>query len=269
MFDVAAGVPRSVVFRGTMTAKSGDLRPTRKILLEAKMLEGEALTKALTPPAPPKPAAPPAAATPKVATADQIDALVKQLSGAPATSGRAHMAVQERRAAADQLALIRPVDAKRAAVVAGLKPMFKDSDMFLRWAAAKALKTWAGPDDVLLLVEVSKDSAHTVRGLAYEALSNLGPAAAPAAEALAGRVGDFVQRQEVLQILGKIGMPAETAVRGLLGDSDGMVRAEAAKLLEKIGTSASLEALKAAQGDDNPWVKQHATAAVKAISARK
>jgi HEAT repeat protein len=171
------------------------------------------------------------------------------------------------RDAAEQLAKQPPVEKHRKDVSDALMKLTSDRSVFTRQAAYRALVVWAKPDDVPELVAALEREQHPgSRTAIIDALAALKDARA--AEPLAKRLGDRLDRDHAAKGLIALGPAAEEAVRPQLKHRDLQARIKACEVLSAIGTAASVEDLEAAATDANPAVAQAATKALDAVKAR-
>jgi HEAT repeat protein len=176
-----------------------------------------------------------------------------------------------RKGACERLAAAQPGEGRKE-VVETLTALLTDPDLFTRMAALKAHVAWADKDGVSTYYDLLKaDKDFPSRAILIEALAKLD--GARAAEAIAARLTDGADRGAANKALKAIGPDAEKAVLPYLASPDFNTRIAACQVLEQIGTSASVEALKkAADGLDGnlaPGVNRAADKAIAAISARK
>jgi S1-C subfamily serine protease len=173
--------------------------------------------------------------------------------------------VNRRRGAAQRLMQTPPTEA-RAEVVKALEPLLTDKDFFTRLNGAKAYIAWAGKDGTAMYYKLLKSEDLFTRQLVFEPLAKY--EGAKAAEALAERLTDVHCRHQAGKALQEIGPAAEKAVRPYLEKGDWVTRVEACRILQKIGTADSIEALKRACKDTLPGVKPSAEAALREINKR-
>ena len=169
--------------------------------------------------------------------------------------------------AATKLQHAEPIEERRDEVLKALELLLKDKDQFRRKQAVDSLATWAKSETVPLLIKVLDEPALLVKLAAIDALGKLKDerAAEPLAK-LVQEPGPRVQAINALRSLGKI---AEKAVAGLLMHAEAEVRREGCRLLQEIGTAASLPALQGATNDMDKAVGAAAKMAVEAIEKRK
>jgi HEAT repeat protein len=146
----------------------------------------------------------------------------------------------------------------------------QDKKPFVRKTAAYALGRFGSPQGTATLVAALKDKDIEVRGAAAVALGEYAdPAAiAPLMGALEDK-SDFVRAQSA-RALGVNGRAASQAVsiliRLLSSDKDQYVRRHAATALGQIGDRAALPALERAARDQDPYLSQAASEAIKMIA---
>ena len=129
-----------------------------------------------------------------------------------------------------------------------------------RTEAVKGLAAWATRADTAYLIGLLDDNEG---GVVQESIFALGKLKDPAAaEALASKLQNY--RGPASQALKDIGPGAEAAVGAQLDNPDTGVRIEACKILKKIGTPASHEALLQATEDEDQGVATEARDALPA-----
>jgi HEAT repeat protein len=137
------------------------------------------------------------------------------------------------------------VDKERQAEVAKLlAECLEDTDAMARDQAARALVAWATPDTGPALLKAVDHPANAVRHPAMEALGKLKEERA--AKPLAEHLSVVADRKVASTALVAIGANAEDEVAKQLGSKDKAVQLEACKVLQAIGTKASVPALEAA-----------------------
>jgi S1-C subfamily serine protease len=161
----------------------------------------------------------------------------------------------------------QPVDADRERVVKVIIPLTSKTQFGTDVWAVKALAVWATRDAVPTLLKTMKNANPLVRGDSMRALGRLKDERA--IKPLAQQLIPFPDRMAASQALKEIGTPAEKAVLSLLKHQDVFVRLEACKVLEVIGTQASLAPLNVAVGDTNGLVSMAAQSALTAVQGRK
>jgi S1-C subfamily serine protease/HEAT repeat protein len=163
----------------------------------------------------------------------------------------------KRREAADRLMQMRPIEARRAEVVAVLEKLSGDGDGGIQTVAIRALSAWGTVSSRPVLIELLQDpDLRPVRDT-IEALVNLGPDEA-SARAIAGRI--IKDRGAVIEALAAMGPIAENAALSALENvgNDGGARNDLYKLLAKIGSEASRDVLQKATTEPHPRVAQAA-----------
>jgi HEAT repeat protein len=136
--------------------------------------------------------------------------------------------------------------------------------------AAKALKVWATPAEVPALIKAASDVSDNVRRPALEALAKLKDPRAIGP--LAKRLAANHDLKEVSAALVAMGPAVEPEVVKVLAEMNRDVRVEVCRILQAVGTGASLPALEAAAKvaaqRNEPEVVRAADSAAKAIKAR-
>ena len=155
-----------------------------------------------------------------------------------------------------------------ASAVPALVRVLADPDLFVRWAAVRALGKM-GPDELTKivpgLVQSLGDVDLDVRLAAAHTLGQFGPAAHDAIPALAkaAGTGDTDMRLAALQALEGIGSDAQSSlatVAASLQDPDPRIRQETARLMGKLGPAAmeQKDALRTVLADQNADVRKAA-----------
>jgi predicted Zn finger-like uncharacterized protein len=155
---------------------------------------------------------------------------------------------------------------RRDEVAKALEKLLADTDAFHRQFAAQALATWGTKDNVPALIKAADDTNFATRWAVLEALAAMKDARASAK--LAEHLADHGDRIHASKGLQAIGAAAEKDVAKSLKHQDWGVRLEACHILKTIGTKDSLDALRAAQQDENGLVKMAADEAARACAGR-
>jgi HEAT repeat protein len=164
--------------------------------------------------------------------------------------------------AAEDLARTPP-NSKQAEVAKLLAANLNSQNPFTRSSCLKALTTWAGKDEIAVMI---KHVDHEDVGFRREVIETLGKMkVADASEPIAERLADFFARPQAADALTKIGAPAEKAVADKLRHQDAQVRQEAAKILMRIATKESVPALRAACDDEDRAVGSYARVALRRL----
>jgi len=190
-------------------------------------------------------------------SAEEIDKYLADLQGP--NPGRAILA-------ATRLKQAVPIEGRREEVLRTLTVMLKDKDQFRRKQAIEAMGTWAGPETIPVLIQCLDETALLVKLSAIDTLGLLKDERA--AEPLARLVDKPGPRVQAVKALQSLGTKAEKAVLGLLMHPEPEVRQEACRLLQEIGTAASLPSLQVASEDAHRAVASSAKDAIAAISRR-
>ena len=150
--------------------------------------------------------------------------------------------------ACERLAKGQPNTPRRGEVAAALAERLGDKNGATHDAAAKALVVWATRDQVQTLLDALDHESGTVRQSALEALGNLKDERAVKPVARRLLQGDRKHASKALQSMGTM---AEKEVLTYLQDRDAEVRAEACRVLRRIGTAESVSPLTALKDKDN------------------
>lgn len=266
VFDNKLGVPRSLDYTATLV--ENDQNKTTRIPIHLTyQLEDRGQQNVAQTPAVPQQAqmvADPVAAEPRAAeigvnlSAEEIDKYLADLQGTNA--GRAILA-------ATRLKQAVPIEGRREDVLRALTILLKEKDPFRRKQAIEAMGTWAGPETIPVLIQCLDETALLVKLSAIDTLGQLKDERA--AEPLARLVDQPGPRVQAVKALQSLGTKAEKAVLGLLMHPEPEVRQEACRLLQDIGTAASLPSLQVASEDAHRAVASSAKDAIAAISRRK
>lgn len=161
-----------------------------------------------------------------------------------------------------------PVDKSNREVVERIKDQLNDTDWDNRHAAIAAWAVWGNQDDdVPAIIAILEAGERMDKEHYYMALANLG--GTQASDFLAVQLADFWNRRPANEALLQMGDAAESSVAGLLSHEDPEARVAACKVLEQIGTAASLEVLDQAATDPEPSVAGAAERAREAIQTRE
>ncbi len=169
----------------------------------------------------------------------------------------------KRREAADRISKAEPVEARRGEVARILEALAGDVDGGTQSMAFRALGTWGDERSRAILIgRLADPDLRPVRE-AMEALGKLGPDE-QAARAIASRASK--DRRIAVEALTSMGPVAEDAALLALNDAgrDVFLRNDLIRLLGKIGTDASLPALREAAGKRDGGEAQKALKEVEA-----
>lgn len=155
---------------------------------------------------------------------------------------------------------------RRKEIAAALAGLLSDPDWTVQQRAAGALRTWATPDTVPVLLSLASGGNDFVRD---DVLAALGMLQDPrACEVLASRLLELRDRAVAAQALRSIGPACEPALLGVIARADTFSTWEICALLSELGSQASVPVLRElAQGDDVN-VKAKAQAALTALESR-
>ena len=192
-------------------------------------------------------------------TGEQREALLADLSSNEVTRGRkALIEIQPKEPPADQM------DADLAAALA---KWLGSDDQSLRHLAAQALEKWGTSEEIPQLLAALDDDSQIVANSAMKALGRLH--ATEAVERLVTNLAESRSRLAASEALKAIGADAEDQTLTALDDAEWVVRLEACRILEVIGTEKSVERLRtASQEDENALIRQVSKQAADAIEAR-
>jgi HEAT repeat protein len=180
-------------------------------------------------------------------------------------------AVAHQRALAVQTILAAPVDpTKRKEVALALDRAVARNEAVASGGAMMALKKWGTVDNVPTLVKQLKSKVEQARQVAMEALGEIKDptGAEETAKLLLVNSGLVQDRQNAQKALIAMGAIAEQATLPYLSNRDAGVRLAACKVLESIGTKASVAALTTAAAQGPGEVTQAARDAIAAIQKR-
>jgi hypothetical protein len=266
-FDTKDGLPRAVEFKGSYTVSSVNKTLRVPLTVSYKLIEGADRDKVLNPPPPPKvdpkaPAVnpnPPMAMEAKPLTEAELNKVLEDIKGANRGP---------RRLAMHQLSRAKPTEARRAEVAKALEQLLaaETTDVFNRKGLIDALGTWGTKDTVTVLIPLVADANIIVRHGAIDALAKLKDERA--AEPLAKRLPEFIDRTKASQALQALGSKAEKAVHPYLKNDDVNLKLAVCQLLQTIGTKESKTALEEASKDANVLVAALAKQALQAAVAR-
>jgi hypothetical protein len=170
------------------------------------------------------------------------------------------------KAACEKLAAMEP-NRYQSVVARKLAERLAASELWLRTPLCRALAVWATPEQVPTLITMLDDPDINTRN---EVLDVLGKLRDPRSVKAVVRCYLPIQtRWHGERALWELGPLAEKEVLKLLDDKDRNVRADACRMLEKIGTRESVPALRAASAQGDFILKVAADNALRAIQARK
>jgi hypothetical protein len=259
-FDSKAGAIRSLDETSTLRLNSSGVTVKIPISITATLLSAEEAEKKI---ADRKAAAEKAqrdfaeSQKPKPIGNDGLDQLLASIKSS--TNGQRHQAL-------DKLAHSIPIEDRRDEVASVLVGLLSEHDQWDVTGAEKALKLWGNDSSVAPLITLLQGHDVFVRMGAMDALAPR--KSALAADAVAKCLPENQVRQQAIQALKSMGEVAEGPVLSLLKNPEWSVRMSACDVLAEIGTSQSIEALKAATNDENGIVKMKAQDALKSIEAR-
>jgi predicted Zn finger-like uncharacterized protein len=149
-----------------------------------------------------------------------------------------------RRQGADAIARM-PVDAKQQKDVSlELEGVLSDNDNGVRHAALKALMVWANKESTPALVKLLEHQDVTTRHLAIQVLGKIKDDRSVLN--VANRLLIAEDRRAASRALVVMGSICEEVVATALSNNDRIVRLEACKILEKVGTKKSVKTLEKA-----------------------
>ena len=249
-FNLAAGVPTSMDFELRLIAREENVTRETPVKVTYKLMD-EAERQKLQQAA-------------KVAAAEAA----KPLSGSEREQTLADLASGEQVRFLRRLVELqqKTPDAPDDEMSSALAVYLEHEQDSIRYAAAKALETWATLKTVPVLVKALDDNFPIVRMSAMKALGRLKPARAAAP--IAKRLPNPQDRIWAKEALREMGAMAEPAVLKLASHQAWEVRNEVCKILAEIGTRKSKPALKKMQNDENALVRQMASKALADIEKR-
>ncbi|HEV2946427.1 MAG TPA: HEAT repeat domain-containing protein [Gemmataceae bacterium] len=127
---------------------------------------------------------------------------------------------------------------RRKEIVEALKPLLTDGTPEVRLNGLKALAIWGPPENVPAIIRAVDDDSNEVRQSAMQTLARLKDPRG--AEAVAGRLTNFFDRDLATRALQDIGPAAEKAVVKLYHHRDQDVRERARRLLQDYNTAQSV-----------------------------
>jgi HEAT repeat protein len=163
-----------------------------------------------------------------------------------------------------------PIEARRAEVVRILEQVSGpiETNHFYRVNSKAALNVWADAASVPVLLERFSPNEKNlfVKTAAIAAVARF--KTEQVAEALAAQLAESFLRQHVSKALKTMAAVAEKAVVKQLSHPDWATRLEACKVLQEVGTRASVAALQKAAGDSNGLVAKAGADALQAAQTR-
>ncbi len=250
VFDRAAGMFRQIDVQGNALGSTETASRNVRVALKCQWLQGADLAAAL---------APSAAASTAKPTAEELQKLMTDLASND---------VGVRRSAANRLGNAT-LDSPSPELLNLMASLATDSENSIRASAASFLKTYGTTNEVPVLIKLLRDSDWNARQNAIKGLSRMKDERAidPLVDELMR--GGSPGQQEATAALVAIGAPAETAVLQMLQQKYLETRREACRILQRIGTSKSLEPLQEIVGDPDQSLSQAAADAIRAIKFRQ
>jgi Skp family chaperone for outer membrane proteins len=155
----------------------------------------------------------------------------------------------------------------RKKIARGFKKLAESNNSFEQDKAVKGLVIWGGKYSTPILIKMLGDRKMSEQTAVIDALGELKDP--KAAEALAGKLGDFFVHDAAYNALKELGQDAEDALIAVGPASDPKICISAITLLGDCGTEKSLSFLRDAQSSGNPDVRNASKVAIKKIMARK
>jgi predicted Zn finger-like uncharacterized protein len=143
-----------------------------------------------------------------------------------------------RKSAASWLCQTPVNEERRPQVAEALNPLLTDARPDVRVAALKALAVWGTPKEVPGIVRAVDDDAGEVRQLAIQTLVQLKDPRG--ADAIAGRLSNFFDRDQAAKALQEMGPAAEKAVVKYYHHKDSEARERARRLLQEYNTKPTV-----------------------------
>jgi len=181
------------------------------------------------------------------------EAALKRLDGARLTDAAGQVALEDlksadanrRREAARGLADAQPDPARRAAVANALATALSDRDENVQREALRALRAWGDRTSAAALADRCKDRSFGPWREALEVLTRLDPRPQTAEVLIERMPDDYGHGSRLLHELGAAAEPA--LLQAFQKSPDLRVRVESCRVLEAVGTLASLPVLQAAE----------------------
>jgi hypothetical protein len=172
-----------------------------------------------------------------------------------------------RQRAAERLIRMKPDEGRRQEVAQALAAHLQDNHDGTHDAAARALVSWATREQVPALIDVLDHESGAVRESALEALGNLKDARAVTPVTL--RLLLPQDRKNASKTLQNLGPMAEKEVLKHVDDPDADLRVEICRILKRIGTRESVQALQTLKDKDKERrVRVAALEALTAVNSR-
>jgi hypothetical protein len=248
VLDRQQGLLREIRFRYRETSASETVTRRSKLTFEARLLEGDERAAALNRHTP---------RTPQTLTVAEVRAALEDLTSRD--DQRRAGAVAELQS--DSFEPLPPDLAAKA-------EMLLDSrDESVRWVAARIVAEAATTEQVPALLRLMRQPESPARAPAIQALGRLKDPRAiePLVEFVARGESERYAATEALK---QFGPEAEAAVLGLFGERSLETRRAACQILEQLGTSISLDALREMMLDTDRQLRDLASQAVGAVAGR-
>jgi HEAT repeat protein len=210
----------------------------------------------------------------------QIPAPLRQALEVSRAAMIAGLSDQNARVRLASLDVLETMGAEAAPAIPAMVRSLEDSDLFVRWAAARTLGGLAPRQAESVVPALARllrpEEDLNVRQAVETALGKFGPDAAEAVPALTRALGRGTMPLRVgaikaLESIGTAAEPALPAIAWRLKDASPQVRAEAARVLGRFGPAAAraLPALRLALSDPSQDVRHAASDAILAIDVKR
>jgi hypothetical protein len=170
-----------------------------------------------------------------------------------------------RRVALNRLEKALP-DQRGPEVLRALQAMDLEQDKALKHLFIRVAAQWGAKDSVPMLLPYIADPDFGTRHVTMEEMAKLKDLRA--AEPVAARLPEQIDRGRAAITLRALGPGAEKAVLKYITHTDLFVRCEVCRILKDIGTQQSIPALKTAARDPNGLVQNAAKEALVEVSLR-
>ena len=247
VIDPRTGLLQSLKLEGNSTVSTLDMLRKFGVVVRAEKVEGDELAKAISD----------ASERMPNLTEPDIEALVAQLKDDD----------QRKRMDAAQRLLAANLDRHAKKLLPVLMPFVNDNDHMMKMLAGRVLALAATEEHLPILYRILKQEDQGQHHEAIQALGRIGhkDSIQPLADMIAYGSNSS---HAAAQALGEFGSAAEEAALALLKEKHQETRRQACQILNKAGTSKSIEALQAIVAAGDPQLIHEATEAIRAIRQR-
>ncbi|HVK57762.1 MAG TPA: HEAT repeat domain-containing protein [Candidatus Kapabacteria bacterium] len=247
VFDPATGQLQNLKLEGNSTVSTLDVLRKSSLAVSVEKVAGDELARAI---------GESAERSPNL-TGPEVDALLDQFKGDD----------QSKRTEAVKRLLAANLDPHAKKLLPVFLPFLNDDDHSMKLLAGRVLARAATEEHLPILYRILKQDDMGQQHEAIQAIGRIGKKESiqPLADMIAYGSNNAYA---VAEALGQFGSAAEEAALGLLKEKHLETRRQACQILNKVGTSKSLETLQAVIAAGDPQLINEASESVRAIRQR-